>query len=97
MVTKHAADNWTTHSTNLTAEQKKAVLTLTAKAETLTTTTVSIVAKIAPCDNAHRDNWAMNDRLVVIVRNGTVKTVMLSRAAQINKGHLRTSKIWTIK
>jgi hypothetical protein len=95
MVTKHAQDNWTKHSHNLTTAQKKAVLTLAAKAEK-SSDSVAIVAKIAPCDNAHRDNWAMNDRFVIIVRNTVIKTVMLSRAAQINKGHLRTTKIWTI-
>lgn len=95
MVTKHAQDNWTKHAHNLTTEQKKAVLTLTAKAEK-TSGSVAIVAKITPCDNEYRDNWAMNDRFCVIVRNGTVKTVMLSRAAQINKSHLRTSQIWQI-
>ena len=93
MVTKHAQENWKLHAKHLTIEQRKSVMVLVAKAESVNGS-VAIVAEIAPTENAHRDDWALNDRFVVIVRNQVVKTVMLSRKNQINKGHLRTSQIW---
>ena len=46
-----------------------------------------------PVDNDYRDNWAMNDRLVGIIRKGSLVTVMLSRKNQINKNHLRTDRV----
>jgi hypothetical protein len=46
-----------------------------------------------PVSNPHRDDWAPNDRLVGIVRNHNLVTVMLSRKNQINSGHLRTDRI----
>lgn len=53
----------------------------------------AVVLTITAVDNAHRDNWAMNDRLVGIVRHGDLVTVMLSRKNQINSAHLRTDRV----
>lgn len=43
----------------------------------------------------HRDYWAASDRLVAIIRDGKVVTIMLSRKNQINTRHLRTDKIFS--
>ena len=43
--------------------------------------------------NEYRDNWEPNDRLVGIVRDGSLVTVMLSRKNQINRNHLRTDRV----
>jgi hypothetical protein len=96
MVTQHAQENWKIHSQNLTQGQIRTMKTAMAQAISKNTS-IAIVAEIPTCDNSHRDNWAMNDRLVVIIRNGTVKTVMLSRKNQINKDHLRTVQIWRVR
>lgn len=92
MVTKHAQENWAKYRKHMTTEQAKSVLVATAKAEK-SSGSVAVVTTISAVENPYRDDWKPNDRLVVVIRNGIVKTVMLSRASQMNKSHLRTDRI----
>jgi len=95
MVTKHAAENSKKYL-NPQHTNKAAALRFTAQVNLAMGkrhSTAVILTLDNPVSNPHRDDWALNDRLVGVVRNRNLVTVMLSRAAQINKKHLRTDSI----
>lgn len=92
MVTKHAADNIEKYSKMITKQYMMELLVKISKAVKMNGSTSCVVA-IPPIDNPYRDNWQANNRLVAIIRNNKVMTVMLSRKSQINRAHLRTSRI----
>lgn len=46
-----------------------------------------------PVCDPHREQWEESDRLAGIVRNGRLVSVMLTRANQCNRAHLRVSAI----
>jgi hypothetical protein len=54
---------------------------------------IAIVEKIAPVANPIREDWAPNDRICAIWRYGELQTIMLTRASQINRSHLRVDRI----
>lgn len=93
MVTKHAAENIEKYKglVSKAAAQGWVKLVRSAMGKGYS---VAVVVEIPLTSNDYRDDWKQNDRLVGIVRSGDLVTVMLSREEQINKGHLRTDKIW---
>lgn len=93
MVTRHAQENIEKYK-NLVSKQAAAGWVKLVRAAMGKNYSVAIVVEIPLTENAYRDDWKKNDRLVGIVRGGDLVTVMLSREEQINKGHLRTDKIW---
>lgn len=95
MVTKHAKENAEKYL-NKRYTNKAAAMAFQAAVNRNMGKNVS-VAVVLTLDNAvenpYREDWEPNDRLVGIVRGGDLVTVMLSREAQINTGHLRTDSI----
>ena len=57
------------------------------------TSTAVILTLDKAAENPYRDDWFANDRLVGIIRDGNLVTVMLSRKNQINSAHLRTDRV----
>lgn len=93
MLTDHAKENLEKYS-DLVSE--KAIVLLCgkmAKAVRMSDSTACIVRLSKAIDNPYRDDWQASDIICAIVRNGIVKTVMLTRRSQVNKSHLRTSRI----
>jgi hypothetical protein len=52
-----------------------------------------VVSLDQPVGDPTGRNWALCDRLVGVVRDCEVKTIMLSRESQINAPHLRVARI----
>lgn len=96
MVTTHAQENINKYKNLVGKTQAAAWVKLVKAAMRQSNSSVAVVVEIPLVSNDYRDDWKQNDRLVGIVRGGDLVTVMLSRTEQINKRHLRTSKIWTI-
>ncbi|MHC4336211.1 MAG: hypothetical protein ACYSW6_07765 [Planctomycetota bacterium] len=94
MVTKHAQENAQRYlSPKFTT--KAAALRFQAAVHNamMQNDSTAVVLEITAADNDYRDNWELNDRLVGIVRNHNLITVMLSRKSQINRKHLRTDSV----
>ena len=93
-VTEHAKENMRVFAK--VVGQVKADALKAKVAEVIHTNVESIAVVVAldkPVANPIRDDWKLNDRLVAIIRNQQVRTVMLSRKEQIHKSHLRTEVI----
>ena len=95
MVSQHALENAKKYLNKEHTNKKSAMAFQDAvNSEMMCSDSVAIVLTLDnPVDNNHRDNWELNDRLVGIVRDGSLVTVMLSRKNQINKAHLRTDRV----
>ena len=93
MVTEHAKANSRKYVKFLSKPQarrfSKAVIVAMGKRES----TSVVIALDKAVRNDYRDDWARNDRLVAIIRHNDLVTVMLSRAEQMHKRHLRTDRI----
>jgi hypothetical protein len=92
MLTEHAVENIEKYAKMIRRQHMLELLAKMSKAVKMDGS-IACVVRIPSIDNPYRDDWKSNDRLVAIVRNHQVKTVMLSRKSQINKSHLRTSRI----
>lgn len=63
------------------------------KYQASTAVVVDLTVSVSKTES-HREFWADSDRLVAIIRNGKVVTVMLSRKSQETKEHFRTDFIF---
>lgn len=94
LMTKHAEENYRNYAKIIGIAQAKQLMPLMVKALNLNAPSVAAILYLDKAySNPHRDDWKPNDVLCAIIRNGQVVTVMMTRKEQVNKKHLRTSRI----
>ena len=94
LMTQHATQNLRNYAKIVGMKQARQMMPLMAKALDINTQSVAAVLYLDKgYDNPHRDEWALCDCLVAIIRDGQVVTVMMSRKSQANCKHLRTQVI----
>ena len=91
-VNAHAIENFTKYAKRIRKETMLALLAKMRQGLKMNCSVACVVNLDTPISNPHRDDWQMNNRIVAIIRNKTVITVMLSRRSQITKAHLRTER-----